>query len=483
MNDDEQIVLPPNSGPKPIVEGRVDLVIKNNSKVPLEENSQKLLLELTGGDKSRAGLDLVAVLDVSGSMSGDKLAKMQEATKFVVKKLGLVDRFSIVQYSSKAKRLCPLRQVTESSRAELENLIQGLKAGGGTNMEDGLQIGLDVLKQRKFGKERVGVVMLMTDGQENEDSNAAGIDVGDVPVHTFGFGDDQDAKVLKAIADNSRLGGTYSDVRLDNLSVAFSLCLGGLLSVVAQDLTLTVSQIDEESTIKQVTAGRYPQFQDADATSITIKFGDLYTQESRKVLVELFLPATNRKRGADILEVTYTYKFEGETFEANPSTITVRRTDEVKADQQQPPPEVSAEDVRLGVAEIIKQATTDADNNKLESARNKLLDGLKTLQDGDKQQLKAALRVELEELHELMKSEPIYEKEGRPFAYSLLTSHDTQRQAARGNDVGKFQLFATPLMREFLGEPQKFDDINNLDKYTAEVLKALESVEAIINNI
>ena len=76
---------------------RVQLVSKNNNMAPLEENTQKVLLELTGDDSTsdRSGLDLVAVLDVSSSMQGEKIEKMKTAMKFVVKKLSSIDRLSI----------------------------------------------------------------------------------------------------------------------------------------------------------------------------------------------------------------------------------------------------------------------------------------------------------------------------------------------------------------------------------------------------
>jgi hypothetical protein len=59
--------------------------------------------------------------------------------------------------------------------------------------------------------------------------------------------------------------------------MAFSQCLAGLLTVVVQDLTVTVARVEDESTIQKVAAGNYPQMQDADAGSVTVafEFGDL----------------------------------------------------------------------------------------------------------------------------------------------------------------------------------------------------------------
>ncbi|CAL5035518.1 unnamed protein product [Urochloa decumbens] len=304
FNDDEPIIPPPNSGPRPtpIVPGRVQLVSKNNNMAPLEENTQKVLLELTGGDSTsdRSGLDLVAVLDVSGSMQGEKIEKMKTAMKFVVKKLSSIDRLSIVTFLDTASRICPLRQVTEASQPQLLGLIDALRPGGNTNISDGLKTGLKVLADRKLSSGRVVGVMLMSDGQQNRGEPAAGVPIGNVPVYTFGFGADYDPTVLNAVARNS-MGGTFSVVNdVDKLSMAFSQCLAGLLTVVVQDLTVTVARVDDESTIQKVAAGNYPQTQDADAGSVTVAFGDLYSKEVRKVIVDL-LRARSRHPGGDLL--------------------------------------------------------------------------------------------------------------------------------------------------------------------------------------
>ncbi|KAJ3703959.1 hypothetical protein LUZ61_007664 [Rhynchospora tenuis] len=464
FNDDERIVLPP--GEKPIDPGRVKLEIRNNDKVPMDDNTQKVMFMFTGEEKSRSPLDIVAVLDISGSMAGDKMGEMKIAMLFVMTKLSLVDRLSIVVYSNEAKRLCPLRQITENSKLELKYLIEGCLANGGTNMEQGLRMGLSILKDRTCSRGRVGAIIFMSDGMEGDGfkvgvSNASNVEVGDVTVHTFGFGYEHDPKVLKAIADHSR-GGTYSDFGLGKLSLGFAQCLGGLLSVVAQDLTLVVHLPDEETCNYRSQMWR----------SSTTRLGDLCIKECRKVLMEVHLP-----RGlTDILKVSYTYKFDGEIYESDPLTISVHRTVEVMTEQQQAPPEVRAEEIRLRIVRIMKQAMYDADRKDLESARDKLVRGIKSPTGFSKEEvgvssskqkvdvgalwaqlkgeLKYDLRAQLEELLELMESQNIYEREGRAFALSLLSSHEAQKPAGRGYNMEKF---ATPQMFDFLMEAAGLD--------------------------
>lgn len=439
---------------------RVQLVSKNNNMAPLEENTQKVLLELTGGDSTsdRSGLDLVAVLDVSGSMQGEKIEKMKTAMKFVVKKLSSIDRLSIVTFLDTANRICPLRQVTEDSQPQLLKLIDALQPGGNTNISDGLQTGLKVLADRKLSSGRVVGVMLMSDGQQNRGEPAANVKIGNVPVYTFGFGADYDPTVLNAVARNS-MGGTFSVVNDVNLlSMAFSQCLAGLLTVVVQDLTLTVARIEDESTIQKVAAGNYLQTPDADAGSVTVAFGDLYSKEVRKVIVDLLLPAIDSDRGADILEVTYSYKTAGKLFDAPPATVTVRRSGTAfPADD--PPVDVQTEEARLKTATMIQQARTMADGKKLGDARDKLAEAQNALEDvvAQSDPLLDALRTELQELLKLMKSQDVYEKQGRPYAMSSETSHDRQRFAARG-DIESNRLFSTPRMDKYLEQAKKFDE-------------------------
>ncbi|EEF42595.1 E3 ubiquitin-protein ligase WAV3 [Ricinus communis] len=461
FNDDDKILIPQDSGPRPtpIVVGRVQLISRNNNTAPLQESKFKVMLELTGGDSSndRPGLDLVAVLDVSGSMAGDKIEKVKTAMLFVIKKLSPIDRLSVVTFSADANRLCPLRQITENSQKDLEKLINGLNADGATNITAGLQTGLKVLSDRSLSGGRVVGIMLMSDGEQNAGGDAAQVPVGNVPVYTFGFGINHEPRVLKAIAHNS-IGGTFSDVQdTNNLSKAFSQCLAGLLTVVVQDLKLTVTRCKDESTIEQVSAGSYPQFKDDDAGSVTVTFGDLYSKEVRTVIVDLLLPEVSKERGAEVLEITYLYSTGGKLFEAPPAIINVRRSG-MSPDQQEMP-EVLTEETRLRTARMIKEARVMADDSKLDDARDKLVEAQNLLEDvlDESNPLVEMLRSELQQLLKLMKSQEIYEKQGRPFALSSETCHDRQRFASRG-DVESLRLYATPRMDKYLEQAKSFEE-------------------------
>jgi hypothetical protein len=96
------------------------------------------------GPGFRAPLDLVTVLDVSGSMAGTKLVLLKRAMGFVIRNLTPVDRLSVVVFSSTAKRLFPLRRMVQDGRQSALRAIEALVSTGGTNIAEGLRKGAKV---------------------------------------------------------------------------------------------------------------------------------------------------------------------------------------------------------------------------------------------------------------------------------------------------------------------------------------------------
>lgn len=364
-SDDEPIVAPPCS------ETRVQLMIKKfGNKVPLYENNMKVVLQLSrGGSVGRLGLDMVVVLDISGSMQGKKIQEMKTAMKFIIDKLSSIDRLSIVTFSAAAARLCPLRLITESSQSELQEIISGLTASGDTaNIIDGLQTGFKVLTDRKVSRSRVVAVIIMSDGLQINRGNQVDVDGSDVPVYTFGFGSDHDPTVLHEVANKSN-GGTFSAViqDMDGQSLAFSRCLGKLLTVVVQDLRLTVESMEKECmlSINVITDGSHSQTQDTNHSLVTVSLGNLHSWEVRNITVSLLLPAIKSECSMEILKITYSYSTFGELFVVPPSTMTVWRTDtSMEVREKEKPLAVPTKETHMQQM-VKKTASDDGDYNFL----------------------------------------------------------------------------------------------------------------------
>ncbi|KAI3886664.1 hypothetical protein MKX03_036909 [Papaver bracteatum] len=458
FNDDEPIVndfQEEEDADVELDEGKTEARIVNKQKAPLEKSPFKVLVELkgVGSGEGRLGVDLVTILDISRSMNGPKLAKMKLSMQFMIRKLSPVDRLSVVAYNRRAKKLCPLRQITEESQTEIIDLVNDLVANSTTHTEAGLRMALNILKGRKFTKNRTVAIMLMTDGMEDAKSNACRVPVSEVPVYTFAFGRecDQDIhEVLSDIAKKSK-GGTFTAVPdLNDLTVAFSTSLAGLLNVSIEDLNLTVTPLNSSELNKQATV----------LDPVTVTYRSIYDRETRKVLANLTLPKVDKRLGVQIFKVEFRYRVLGkDAFDHDERLINVTRTEEPKEEER---PEVLAEETRIKTANSMKEARILADKEKLEEARKMLEDANTSLPE-----IEAILRAQVEHLHLLMASQETYDKQGRAFALAVEASHETQRATALPDGIPG--LYETPLMAEYKKQAKNFDlDPENYVVPTAE---------------
>ena len=111
----------------------------------------KLRPEGTASGKSLP-INLCLVLDRSGSMSGDKMDKLRDATSQVIDMLQPDDYISIIFFSSRVEVAFPSQPVgNDAHRAELKARIARQDVGGGTNMAPAMEAGLlELRKQMSF---------------------------------------------------------------------------------------------------------------------------------------------------------------------------------------------------------------------------------------------------------------------------------------------------------------------------------------------
>jgi len=118
-------------------------------------------------DAPRAPLDLVTVLDVSGSMRRDKLALVKQTMGFVIGSLGPHDRLSVVSFSSGACRVTRLLRMSDIGKSLATEAVEALRAGGTTNIAEGLRTAAKVLAERRH-RNAVSSVILLSDGRDNQ---------------------------------------------------------------------------------------------------------------------------------------------------------------------------------------------------------------------------------------------------------------------------------------------------------------------------
>ena len=131
-----------------------------------QEKTGKFMLVITPGADLpliTTGTDWTFVLDVSGSMSGTKIATLVAGVRKSIKKMTPDHRFRIITFNKQAKEITNgFIPATPQNVAKAAAMLNNLNAGGGTNLYEGLETayhGLDA--------DRINGIILVTDGVAN----------------------------------------------------------------------------------------------------------------------------------------------------------------------------------------------------------------------------------------------------------------------------------------------------------------------------
>jgi len=121
-------------------------------------------------------------------------------------------------------------------------------------------------------------------------------------VNTFGFGANHNADLLKAIAEAGT--GLYFYVEnSEMIGDAFVECIGGLLSVVGQNLKLEVAPTEGVSITDILT--QYPHIRVGQGFEVRVK--DLQSEECRDFMCQVDLPRVPQPCDQPLLTIRLTY--------------------------------------------------------------------------------------------------------------------------------------------------------------------------------
>ncbi|HEX5108624.1 MAG TPA: VWA domain-containing protein [Vicinamibacterales bacterium] len=152
--------------------------------------------------------DVAVVVDVSGSMSGEKLEQARDALRQLLGTLSPSDRFRLVSFSNAVTAQSPgWSAATRAAVDEARRWVDQLNANGGTNIAGAL----DEVFRTPAGPGRLHLVIFITDGQPTvgetiPDRIAARVEAsrGDARIFTFGVGFDLNTYLLERMAGAGR---------------------------------------------------------------------------------------------------------------------------------------------------------------------------------------------------------------------------------------------------------------------------------------
>ena len=155
--------------------------------------------------------DLILVLDVSGSMEGEKLDQAKDAAAYVLDHLNSEDGFNVVAFSTGVRTFS--EEIEPAlGRDDGKEFVEGLEAMGGTDINRAL---LEAAKMAD--PDRPTTVIFLTDGLATvgvEDTgkileNVAEAAPEDVRIFSFGVGDDVDTDLLDQLSIDHGGASTY----------------------------------------------------------------------------------------------------------------------------------------------------------------------------------------------------------------------------------------------------------------------------------
>ena len=157
----------------------------------------------------RQPMEMVFVLDCSGSMSGEPMQQSKDAMEHALKQLRPDDTFQVIRFSNNASALGdkPLPATRKNINYALR-YVDRLSGTGGTQMIEGIKAALDF----PHDKERYRVVTFLTDGyigNEKQILHEMNNRIGDARVFSFGVGSSTNRFLLDRMAKIGRGASAY----------------------------------------------------------------------------------------------------------------------------------------------------------------------------------------------------------------------------------------------------------------------------------
>ena len=421
--------------------------------------------------KARLPLEIVAVVDRSGSMRGDKIAVMKETLSFLVSKgLQSGDSLAIVSFDDTVEIRLPLSTMDAGGKSRAIKAISELQPGRTTNLSGGLLQGIDLLQRAPLpvgGSTRA--VLLFTDGIANVGitdgpgivSAAQGammpvdrtqglprgillepvldrmvemrVDPKPMTIFTFGFGSDHNEDMLRSLAGTTN-GLYYYLANVEAIPLAFADCLGGLVAVVAQNVTLlltpsprvSVARVHGSYTVRPAAA----QGKLEEEGVLEVSLGDVYAEEAKDLVLQLALPALTEpsEGGACLLATLRYYSVPASRVVTAEAQLIINRPAATPAEQ---PVNIKLEEQRLRVAaaEAMAQAAKLADQGRLNEGRAQLQQwrAMSHASPACASANTAALQSDLDNVEAGFESESVYRSLGSKMSKMSAMSHAQQR--------------------------------------------------------
>ena len=307
--------------------------------------------------KERQPICVVPVIDVSTSMSGQKLEYAKQSVMKLIDNLQVGDYCGLAAFGSQVYPIAKPMEMTQSKKDELKAKVGKLSPVGCTNFAGGMRTALEWINGADLSDKYILRVIMFTDGMANE-GEAVGRDLiplceqimGKGTLSAFGYGQDCDQELL---ADLARKGkGNYAFIRNpDDALTAFARELGGLLSRYAQEIAVELSPCNGH----EVTEVISDVDAEEDGKKVKVTIPDILSEEERHIVFAVKTSEQTKAlpRALNVIDVKVTYEriVDGEKQEFTEEVKT--KIEFVKSGEEQKEPTQEVMSI-VGLAKMVE---------------------------------------------------------------------------------------------------------------------------------
>jgi Ca-activated chloride channel family protein len=345
---------------EPLVRCRIALDREVLPAGPAQTTVVKVTLEVAPllRKTERPPVNLVLVLDRSGSMAGSKIEKAKEAAIEALHRLGPQDLFSLVAYNHQVETLIPSQSAAHIEAIEGE--IRGIYADGNTALFGAVSQGAAEIR-KNLHRDFVHRVILLSDGLANVGPSApadlarlgAALLKEGISVTTIGVGTDFNEDLMTELAGRSD-GNHYFVESSSDLPRIFAAELGDVLSVVARKVVIEIECPDGVRPLRII--GRQGRIR---GNRVELQMNQLYGGQEKYALVEVTVPPSRPEQTLALAKVSCRYDNALTSRSESSSAEAVARFSG------------RAEEVRKGANRKVQEAVVE---NEMAVARDRALD-------------------------------------------------------------------------------------------------------------
>jgi len=343
---------------------KIDASLTFNKVQFNQETEAHLVLNLQAPavavEDKRPPLCIIPLLDISGSMAGEKLAYAKRSLIKLIDHLSANDYCGLVTFTNVAEVVAKPVRCTKEAKEDLKRKVGDLHACTSTNIADALLQGFGIVNSMDLAIEVILRVILFTDGAANEGPAKTPKDIlalvkpniGRASVSAFGYGFDAQQDFLLNLAKSGN--GNYSFVQNpdDALSV-FGKELGGLLSTYATGLVLEIAPLAGHQ-ITQVVSD--VDVDEDDLGQVSIRIPDILSEETRNLVLAIKLQSQKSAlpRAVNVFDVKFGYDILDANLRKERKILEAKvKVQFVKEGEQDTVPDAALDRI-VGLAQIVR---------------------------------------------------------------------------------------------------------------------------------